>query len=140
TPHTSRSSSRRHGTTTSACTARRSKLSLRATRTRTGRDVTDGLIVVDKPAGWTSHDVVARIRKLAGTRKVGHAGTLDPMATGVLIVGINKATRLLGHIAGKDKAYDAIIRLGVTTTTDDAEGEVVEERSADAITDEAIAS
>jgi tRNA pseudouridine55 synthase len=100
--------------------------------------VTDGLVVVDKPAGWTSHDVVGKLRNLAGTRKVGHAGTLDPMATGVLIVGINKATRLLGYLAGKDKAYDAVIRLGVTTTTDDAEGEEVSVRATAEVTDDAI--
>ena len=85
----------------------------------------NGLVVVDKPAGITSHDVVARVRRLAGTRKVGHAGTLDPMATGVLVVGINRATRLLGHLLLTDKAYDATVRLGVSTTTDDAEGEVL---------------
>jgi tRNA pseudouridine55 synthase len=84
----------------------------------------DGLVVVDKPAGWTSHDVVARMRRLAGTRKVGHAGTLDPMATGVLVLGVGRATRLLGHLATHDKAYDATIRLGRGTITDDAEGEV----------------
>jgi len=84
-----------------------------------------GLVVVDKSAGITSHDVVARVRRLAGTRKVGHAGTLDPMATGVLVVGVERATRLLGHLMLTDKAYDATIRLGVSTTTDDAEGEVV---------------
>jgi|SRR5450631_1086310 len=82
-----------------------------------------GLVVVDKPAGLTSHDVVARVRRLAGTRRVGHAGTLDPMATGVLLVGIGRATRLLGHLALHDKDYDATIRLGLTTSTDDAEGE-----------------
>ena len=82
-----------------------------------------GLVVVDKPAGLTSHDVVARIRRLAGTRKVGHAGTLDPMATGVLVVGVERATRLLGHLMLTEKAYDATIRLGAATTTDDAEGE-----------------
>ncbi len=82
-----------------------------------------GLLVVDKPAGMTSHDVVGRVRRLAGTRKVGHAGTLDPMATGVLLLGINRATRLLGHLALSDKAYDATVRLGFATTTDDAEGE-----------------
>jgi tRNA pseudouridine55 synthase len=82
-----------------------------------------GLVVVDKPSGWTSHDVVGRIRRLAGTRKVGHAGTLDPMATGVLVVGVGRATRLLGHLSGSTKAYDATIRLGLSTTTDDAEGE-----------------
>jgi tRNA pseudouridine55 synthase len=84
-----------------------------------------GLVVVDKPAGLTSHDVVARVRRLADTRKVGHAGTLDPMATGVLVVGVNRATRLLGHLMLTDKAYDATVRLGVATTTDDAEGEEV---------------
>lgn len=83
-----------------------------------------GLVVVDKSGGMTSHDVVARVRRLAGTRKVGHAGTLDPMATGVLVLGVNRATRLLGHLMLTDKGYDATIRLGVATTTDDAEGEV----------------
>jgi tRNA pseudouridine55 synthase len=83
-----------------------------------------GLVVIDKPAGWTSHSVVVRVRRLAGTRKVGHAGTLDPMATGVLIIGIGKATRLLGYLALADKAYSATIRLGISTVTDDAEGEV----------------
>jgi tRNA pseudouridine55 synthase len=82
-----------------------------------------GLVIVDKPAGVTSHDVVSRVRRLAGTRKVGHAGTLDPMATGVLVIGLNRATRLLGHLTLTEKAYDATIRLGVATTTDDAEGE-----------------
>jgi tRNA pseudouridine55 synthase len=84
-----------------------------------------GLVVVDKPAGVTSHDVVSRVRRLAGTRKVGHAGTLDPMATGVLVLGVNRATRLLGHLTLTEKAYDATIRLGASTTTDDAEGEVI---------------
>jgi tRNA pseudouridine55 synthase len=84
-----------------------------------------GLVVVDKPAGITSHDVVSRVRRLAGTRKVGHAGTLDPMATGVLVLGIERATRLLGHLMLTDKAYEATVRLGVATTTDDADGEVV---------------
>jgi tRNA pseudouridine55 synthase len=92
--------------------------------------ITSGLVVVDKPAGITSHDVVARVRRLAGTRKVGHAGTLDPMATGVLVLGVERATRLLGHLMLTEKAYDATVRLGVTTTTDDAEGEVVAARSA----------
>lgn len=85
---------------------------------------TPGLVVVDKAAGMTSHDVVARVRRLAGTRKVGHAGTLDPMATGVLVLGLNRATRLLGHLMLTEKGYDATILLGATTTTDDAEGEV----------------
>jgi tRNA pseudouridine55 synthase len=82
-----------------------------------------GLIIVDKPGGMTSHDVVARIRKLTGTRRVGHAGTLDPMATGVLVVGVEKATRLLGYLTLTEKEYAATIRLGQSTTTDDAEGE-----------------
>jgi tRNA pseudouridine55 synthase len=88
--------------------------------------VGDGVVVVDKPAGLTSHSVVARVRRLAGTRKVGHAGTLDPMATGVLVVGLNRATRLLGHLQLADKSYDATIRLGAATTTDDAEGEILD--------------
>ncbi|WP_025157058.1 tRNA pseudouridine(55) synthase TruB [Leifsonia aquatica] len=82
-----------------------------------------GLLLVDKPGGMTSHDVVSRVRRLAGTRKVGHAGTLDPMATGLLIVGVNSSTRLLTYIVGADKEYLATIRLGSTTMTDDAEGE-----------------
>ena len=95
----------------------------------------DGLLVVDKPSGWTSHDVVGRVRRLAQTRKVGHAGTLDPMATGVLVLGIGRATRLLGHLSLTDKEYAATIRLGVTTVTDDAEGDVLEERDASAVGD-----
>jgi len=101
--------------------------------------VTDGLVVVDKPAGWTSHDVVARIRKVSGTRRVGHAGTLDPMATGVLIVGMGRATKLLGHLALHDKDYEATLRLGVQTTTDDAEGDVVATRDASSVTDADLA-
>lgn len=89
------------------------------------RTAPDSLVVVDKPSGLTSHDVVARVRRLAGTRKVGHAGTLDPMATGVLLVGVERTTRLLGHLALTDKAYSATVRLGVSTVTDDAEGDVV---------------
>jgi tRNA pseudouridine55 synthase len=95
----------------------------------------DGLVVVDKPSGWTSHQVVGRCRRLYGTRKVGHAGTLDPMATGVLLVGVGRATRLLGHLAGHDKTYTATIQLGVTTVTDDAEGDVVEWRGAAGVTE-----
>lgn len=83
-----------------------------------------GIVLVDKPQGWTSHQVVGRMRRLLGTRKVGHAGTLDPMATGLLIVGVNRATRLLGFLAGHDKTYRATIRLGQSSTTDDAEGEL----------------
>jgi len=100
----------------------------------------DGVVVVDKPAGWTSHDVVARMRWLAGTRKVGHAGTLDPMATGVLVVGIGRATRLLTYIVGADKEYTATIRLGVSTTTDDAEGETLAVTDASGVTAQAIAA
>ena len=97
-----------------------------------------GLVVVDKPGGMTSHDVVSRVRRLAGTRRVGHAGTLDPMATGVLVVAVNRATRLLGHLTLTDKRYDASIRLGASTTTDDAEGEVLESRSTDGLTGGAV--
>ena len=100
----------------------------------------DGLLVVDKPGGWTSHDVVGRVRRLAHTRKVGHAGTLDPMATGVLVLGIGRATRLLGHLALTGKTYTATVRLGATTVTDDAEGDVVEVRDASAVTDDALAA
>jgi tRNA pseudouridine55 synthase len=84
-----------------------------------------GLVIVDKSGGMTSHDVVARIRRLAGTRRVGHAGTLDPMATGVLVIGVEKATRLLGYLTLTEKEYDGTIRLGQSTVTDDAEGEVL---------------
>lgn len=84
-----------------------------------------GVIVIDKPAGTTSHGVVGQLRRIMGTRKVGHAGTLDPMATGVLVVGVGRATRLLGHLALHDKDYSATIRLGSSTVTDDREGEVI---------------
>jgi len=97
-----------------------------------------GLVVVDKAAAMTSHDVVARVRRLAGTRKVGHAGTLDPMATGVLIVGVERATRLLGHLMLTEKRYDATVRLGVTTTTDDADGELVGEWSTAALDEDQV--
>ncbi|MGK4583250.1 tRNA pseudouridine(55) synthase TruB [Kitasatospora sp. HPMI-4] len=90
----------------------------------------DGLVIVDKPEGLTSHGVVAKMRWLAGTRKVGHAGTLDPMATGVLVIGVERATRLLGHLMLTAKTYEATIRLGQNTITDDREGEVTS--SADA--------
>ncbi|MFI6522847.1 tRNA pseudouridine(55) synthase TruB [Spirillospora sp. NPDC050679] len=99
-----------------------------------------GLVIVDKPAEWTSHDVVGKMRRLAGTRRVGHAGTLDPMATGVLVVGVEKATRLLGHLALTEKGYDGTIRLGQTTNTDDAEGETTATASAAHVTDERIAA
>ncbi len=97
-----------------------------------------GLVIVDKPAGMTSHDVVARCRRAMHTRRVGHAGTLDPMATGVLIVGIERATKLLGHLALTTKAYSATIRLGAATTTDDAEGEQVSSASAAQVDDESV--
>ena len=100
----------------------------------------DGLVIVDKPAGWTSHDVVGRMRRLAHTRRVGHAGTLDPMATGVLVLGVNRATRLLHHLVLADKAYTATIRLGQATVTDDAEGEVVSASSAADLTEEQVRS
>ena len=85
--------------------------------------VPPGLLVVDKPAGITSHDVVSRLRRLLRTRRIGHAGTLDPMATGVLVCGVERATKLLGHLALETKAYLATIRLGGVTSTDDAQGE-----------------
>jgi tRNA pseudouridine55 synthase len=97
-----------------------------------------GLIVVDKPAGMTSHDVVSRVRRLARTRRVGHGGTLDPMATGVLVIGVGRATRLLTYVIGSDKAYRATIRLGQSTVTDDAEGDVVSAVPADGVTDEGV--
>jgi tRNA pseudouridine55 synthase len=92
-----------------------------------------GLIIVDKPAGMTSHDVVSRVRKIAGTRRVGHAGTLDPMATGVLVLGVERSTKLLNHLLLADKTYAATIRLGASTSTDDAEGDVLSEAVASGI-------
>ncbi|MCX6400074.1 MAG: tRNA pseudouridine(55) synthase TruB [Propionibacteriales bacterium] len=97
-----------------------------------------GLVVIDKPGAMTSHDVVARVRRAVGTRKVGHAGTLDPMATGVLILGVERATRLLGHLMLTEKTYSATVRLGAVTTTDDAEGEVTATTSAAHVSDEAV--
>ncbi|WP_280340928.1 tRNA pseudouridine(55) synthase TruB [Nocardia neocaledoniensis] len=99
-----------------------------------------GLVIVDKDGGWTSHDVVARSRKLLRTKKVGHAGTLDPMATGVLVLGVERATKLLGQLILTSKAYTATIRLGQSTITDDAEGEVVATTPAGHVTDERIAA
>ncbi|GAA3042456.1 tRNA pseudouridine55 synthase [Streptomyces olivoverticillatus] len=98
----------------------------------------DGLVIVDKPAGFTSHDVVAKMRGIARTRRVGHAGTLDPMATGVLVLGVERATKLLGHLALTEKEYVATIRLGQNTVTDDAEGEVTSSADASGVTREAI--
>lgn len=91
----------------------------------------DGVLFVDKAEGWTSHDAVARARRALGTRKVGHAGTLDPMATGLLVLGVGPSTRLLTHVVGLDKTYTATIRLGQSTVTDDREGEVMS--AADAV-------
>jgi tRNA pseudouridine55 synthase len=103
--------------------------------------VTDaGIVVVDKPSGMTSHDVVSRCRRIFGTRKVGHAGTLDPMATGVLVVGVERATKILGLLTATDKSYAATIRLGQTTTTEDAEGELLQTVSTAHVTDAAIES
>ena len=102
--------------------------------------VAPGIVVVDKPAGITSHDVVGRCRRLFGTRKVGHAGTLDPMATGVLVIGVERATKILGLISGTSKSYAATIRLGRSTTTDDAEGEVLQDNPTSEVSDSAIAA
>jgi len=98
----------------------------------------EGIVLVDKPAGPTSHDVVAKMRKLFNTRKVGHAGTLDPMATGMLVIGIGRATRLLGYFTAHDKEYLGTIRLGISTTTDDAQGDLVTQSSASHITESEI--
>jgi tRNA pseudouridine55 synthase len=98
-----------------------------------------GILLLDKPQGPTSHDLVGRTRRALGTRKVGHAGTLDPMATGLMILGVGSATRLLTYLVGLDKEYTATIRLGRSTTTDDAEGDLVDEADASALTDAAIA-
>src|ERR1700758_256304 len=99
-----------------------------------------GLVIVDKPAGMTSHDVVGRCRRIFGTRRVGHAGTLDPMATGVLVIGVERATKILGLLTATSKSYAATIRLGQTTSTDDAEGELLHSVSAGHVTGEAISA
>jgi tRNA pseudouridine55 synthase len=101
-------------------------------------DVPPSLLLVDKPAGMTSHDVVAVARRVLSVRKVGHAGTLDPMATGLLVLGVGAATRLLGHLSGSDKTYDATVRLGQSTVTDDAEGEVTGTTSAAGVGEDAV--
>ncbi|MER6227345.1 tRNA pseudouridine(55) synthase TruB [Streptomyces sp. 900105755] len=98
----------------------------------------DGLVIVDKPSGFTSHDVVAKMRGIARTRRVGHAGTLDPMATGVLVLGVERATKLLGHLALTEKEYLGTIRLGQNTVTDDAEGEITSSTDASEVTREAV--
>jgi tRNA pseudouridine55 synthase len=105
---------------------------------RPDADVPPSLLLVDKPGGMTSHDVVARARRVLSVRKVGHAGTLDPMATGLLVLGVGAATRLLGHLSGSDKTYDATIRLGQSTVTDDREGEVTATSSAAGVGEDAV--
>jgi tRNA pseudouridine55 synthase len=105
---------------------------------RPDADVPPGLLLVDKPGGMTSHDVVARARRALSVRKVGHAGTLDPMATGLLVLGVGSATRLLGYVGGHDKTYEATIRLGQATVTDDREGEVLSTTSAADLDDDAV--
>ncbi|MET0811405.1 MAG: tRNA pseudouridine(55) synthase TruB, partial [Microbacterium sp.] len=99
-----------------------------------------GVVLVDKPGGITSHDVVARARRAFGTRKIGHAGTLDPMATGLLVLGVEGATRLLTFIVGLDKTYEATIRLGVSTDSDDADGEITATMDASSLAEERIRS
>lgn len=99
-----------------------------------------GLVVIDKPAGMTSHDVVGRCRRIFSTRRVGHAGTLDPMATGVLVIGVDRATKILGLLTAASKSYAATVRLGQTTSTEDAEGELLQSVSAERVTGEAIAA
>ena len=100
--------------------------------------MSSALVLIDKQQGWTSHDVVAKLRGILGTRKIGHAGTLDPMATGLLVLGVDGGTKLLQFISGSDKQYIATIRLGASTHTDDAEGEILTSASAVAITKEQI--
>jgi len=94
---------------------------------------TPGLVLIDKPTSWTSHDVVAKVRKAVGTKKVGHAGTLDPLATGLLVLGIESGTKLLTFLVGADKTYEATIRLGQQTISDDSESEVIASASQDEI-------
>src|ERR1700757_3460413 len=99
-----------------------------------------GLVIVDKPAGMTRHDVVGRCRRMFSTRRVGHAGTLDPMATGVLVIGVDRATKILGLLTAASKSYAATIRLGQTTSTEDAEGELLQSVSTEHVTDVAISA
>jgi tRNA pseudouridine55 synthase len=106
---------------------------------RAAPSTASGLLLIDKRGEWTSHDLVARTRRLAGTRKVGHAGTLDPMATGLMILGVNSSTRLLTYLVGLDKEYLATIRLGRATTTDDREGEVIARAEPGRVRDLAVA-
>ena len=106
----------------------------------TSRPAPEGVLIVDKAGGWTSHQVVARARRMLGTRKVGHAGTLDPMATGVLVLGVGRATRLLGYLMRTTKSYQATIRFGIDTRTDDADGEPTLRRGAAGLTREQVAA
>jgi tRNA pseudouridine55 synthase len=101
--------------------------------------LTPGLVVVDKPCGLTSHDVVGRCRRIFSTRRVGHAGTLDPMATGVLVIGVDRATKILGLLTAASKSYTATMRLGQTTSTEDAEGQLLQEVSAEQLNEATIA-
>jgi tRNA pseudouridine55 synthase len=101
-------------------------------------DVPPGILLVDKPGGMTSHDVVARARRALSVRRIGHAGTLDPMATGLLVLGVGTATRLLGYLTGHDKTYEATVRLGQSTVTDDREGDVLTTTSAGHLDDDAV--
>jgi tRNA pseudouridine55 synthase len=108
-----------------------------APRSRTEPEL-DGILLVDKPAGWTSHDVVAKVRGLARQRQIGHTGTLDPLATGLLVLCLGRATRLVEYMTGHNKTYEGEIRLGAATTTDDAEGEVVVTVPVPPLTDEVL--
>lgn len=98
----------------------------------------DGILIIDKPEGYTSHDVVAKIRKIIGTKKVGHTGTLDPMATGVLVVCVGAATKLVEHFTCKDKIYEAKVKLGIKTDTADITGNVIEKTETKNITVEKV--
>src|SRR5690606_27497146 len=131
---------RRGGPVPQAGAGRRRDRVTRVQDDAVGAAAPDGVVVVDKPSGWTSHDVVARVRPLAATRRVGPAGTLDPMATGVRVRGVGGATKLLTYVVGADKDCLATIRLGVATTTDDAEGETLAASGAPAVDPEALAA
>jgi tRNA pseudouridine55 synthase len=100
----------------------------------------DGILLIDKPAGWTSHDVVAKARGITGQRRIGHTGTLDPMATGLLLLCLGQATRLVEYLTGHDKRYTGVVQLGRTTTTDDAEGKTIQERPVPELTPAALAA
>jgi tRNA pseudouridine55 synthase len=110
----------------------------RARQRGVDREGFDGLLLVDKPSGPTSHDVVDRIRRTFALRKVGHGGTLDPMATGLLVILLGRGTKLSNHIMGTDKTYQGTLRLGVRTDTQDLDGEVIEERDCSGVTQEAV--